>query len=470
MRFRNASLTQRILGAIALGLVVIGAMQVWYSERVLEQAILSQVRNQALLFLRGIERQLQRTPRSLKPQALQSLLTHAAEHGADERNFAVLALYFYDSNGKVTAHVPPGTFPDKPLDGRYGEVLRSGRPHLDGELERKIHPVSGQWVHSADVIIPVHIGGEVVGGLEAELDLGRTMATVRAIDDRYETELTVMLGVAGALLLMVVWGVVHRGLVRPVRRLGEVTHRIAGGDLTTRVDARSRDEIGFLGHAIDRMADSIESLFEEQEKAYLGTLKALAKALEAKDAYTASHSGRVARFSVMLGKRIGLDQTELQLLKQGALMHDLGKIGIPDAILNKPASLDDEEYEVMQSHPEFTYAIMKPLGRFKAFAEIARWHHERWDGKGYPDGLAGEEIPLLARIVAIADTWDAMTGDRVYRRGMEFEKAAAILESERHSGQWDPHLVSEFVQMVREEQETRNTVREDAEKAEEAGA
>jgi putative nucleotidyltransferase with HDIG domain len=164
---------------------------------------------------------------------------------------------------------------------------------------------------------------------------------------------------------------------------------------------------------VNHLANSVQELLHEQERTYMATLSALAQALEAKDPYTAAHSGRVSRYSVKLGRRLGLDADQLSLLKKGALMHDLGKIGIHDSILNKPSALTDEEYQEMKKHPVMSAAIMRPLKRFSSFAEIAAWHHERWDGTGYPDGLQGEEIPLLARIVAIADAWDAMTGDRV---------------------------------------------------------
>jgi HD-GYP domain-containing protein (c-di-GMP phosphodiesterase class II) len=195
----------------------------------------------------------------------------------------------------------------------------------------------------------------------------------------------------------------------------------------------------------------VEKLLEAQEEAYLQALKSLTQALQKKDRYTAGHSGRVKRYSLKLGERLALDAATLDLLGRGALIHDIGKIGIPDAVLNKPAPLDDEEFAVMQQHPGFTAAIMRPLVRFRAFAEIAAWHHERWDGAGYPDGLAGEAIPLLARIVAIADAWDAMTGDRIYRKGMPVEKALGILEAEADSGQFEPELIRTFIAMVREE-------------------
>jgi len=136
-------------------------------------------------------------------------------------------------------------------------------------------------------------------------------------------------------------------------------------------------------------------------------------------------------------------------------MHDLGKIGIADEVLNKAEPLNDHEYQLMCSHPTMTATIMRPLIRFKEFTDIAAWHHERWDGKGYPDGLAGENIPLLARIVSIADTWDAMTSNRIYRKSMTIEKALSILDAEKDSGQWDPQLVRAFIEMIKGEQEGR---------------
>jgi HD-GYP domain-containing protein (c-di-GMP phosphodiesterase class II) len=241
------------------------------------------------------------------------------------------------------------------------------------------------------------------------------------------------------------------GFTRPLRLLRDTAGAIADGDLSSRARVHRRDELGSLADSVNHMADSIEKLLQAQEDAQLQALKALTQALQKKDRYTAGHSGRVKHYSLKLGAQLGLDEATLDLLGRGALMHDIGKIGIPDAVLNKPSPLDDEEFSVMQQHPSFTAAIMRPLVRFRVFAEIAAWHHERWDGAGYPDGLAGEQIPLLARIVSIADAWDAMTGDRVYRKGMSVEKALGILEAEADAGQFDPQLIRLFIAMVRGE-------------------
>ena len=457
----HLTLGQRIVGLVAIGLAAVGVLQLLYSEHVLEEAILDQTKRQAAVFLRGVERELQDRPEPLARQGLRELLLRAVrdDHGYSE--FAVLQAYIYDLEGNVLAHTEPGEHPPREMTGYYADVVNRDVPYLGSEVEEYRDPTTGQATAATDVIIPLHVDGGVAGGIEVELDLGRTMQTVRQLDDRYEQYLVAMLVSAGLTLLALVAWVIYRGLVTPVRDLGTVTGRIAEGALTTRVEERGADEIRGLGRSINKMADNIQRLFDEQEQAYLGSLKSLMKALEAKDAYTASHSGRVTHFSLLLGRRVGVSETELELLKQGALMHDLGKIGIPDAILNKPGPLDDTEYEEMKKHPVYTYEIMKPLRSFRVFSDVARWHHERWDGAGYPDGLKGEEIPLLARIVAIADTWDAMTGDRVYRTGMPVERALSILEAERDAGQWDPHLLDHFITVVREGQKARQQTRED---------
>ena len=183
----------------------------------------------------------------------------------------------------------------------------------------------------------------------------------------------------------------------------------------------------------------------------MGILFALAKALEARDDNTSSHSLNVTRYSMLLGQHLGLHEEELRALSQGALLHDLGKIGIPDDILKKPGDLDEAEFEIIKKHPMLTSDILGTLETSDHFSAIARSHHERWDGNGYPDGLNGEGIPLLARIVAIADAWDAMTSNRVYRDAMSERIALNIMEKEKDWGQWDPYLIEKFIKLIRKE-------------------
>ena len=190
----------------------------------------------------------------------------------------------------------------------------------------------------------------------------------------------------------------------------------------------------------------------------MGILFALAKALEARDDDTASHSLNVTKYAMLLGRELGLTEEEMRILGQGAMLHDLGKIGIPDEILKKPGNLDAVEFERIKEHPRLTSEILAPLETSNHYSSIARSHHERWDGQGYPDGLNGEEIPLLARIVAVADAWDAMTSNRVYRAGMNDQAALAILEKEKDWGQWDPYLIDEFIKIIIRENESSYSI------------
>lgn len=171
---------------------------------------------------------------------------------------------------------------------------------------------------------------------------------------------------------------------------------------------------------------------------------ALAKAVEAKDAYTKGHVDRVASFASKLAKEAGLPDEEQHTLYMGGMLHDIGKIGVSDSILNKPGRLTDEEFEIIRKHPLIGEEICKPLNSISPFISIIKHHHEKLDGSGYPDSLKGDEIPVPARIMAIVDVYDALTSDRPYRKGMDREKALGILTEEADRGWWDKNLLAKF--------------------------
>ncbi len=188
----------------------------------------------------------------------------------------------------------------------------------------------------------------------------------------------------------------------------------------------------------------LKDLYDDLDKSE-SIVFTLAETLEAKDAYTRGHSERVAYYSGVIGEAIGLSLVELRDLRRGCKLHDIGKIGVRDEVLNKRDRLTAEELSHIRSHPEQGYEICKSLKSLKAVLPVIRYHHERFDGKGWPEGLKGLDIPLYARICSITDAYDAMTSDRSYRRGMTPLQAAAILERELLSGQWDPELTEIFI-------------------------
>ncbi len=175
----------------------------------------------------------------------------------------------------------------------------------------------------------------------------------------------------------------------------------------------------------------------------------LAEMLEAKDIYTRGHSERVARYSTALAKFMGLSDLEQETIRRGALLHDIGKIGVSETILNKPDRLSQEELAHVRSHPARGCEICKALKSLQNSLPIIRHHHERIDGKGYPDGISLGEISLGARIVAVCDSYDAMTSNRPYRKGIAPLEAIKIFEKEMNLGQWDPKIVEEWMKLVK---------------------
>ena len=203
---------------------------------------------------------------------------------------------------------------------------------------------------------------------------------------------------------------------------------------------------------VPQLATALESadLIEQVRKTHLATIAALSRSMEAKDYYTGGHTERVAEVAVALARRLGFAGPDLDAIEVGALLHDIGKIGIPERILHKPASLDEEEWKVMKEHPIISEYILSGVDLPEIVLHIARHSHESFDGSGYPDGLAGEAIPLAARIVLVADAFDALTSDRPYRPGRHVH--AALEEIRAHAGtQFCPHVVTALDSVAREE-------------------
>jgi putative nucleotidyltransferase with HDIG domain len=193
------------------------------------------------------------------------------------------------------------------------------------------------------------------------------------------------------------------------------------------VPTPSIQELDVLTESFNRLMGNLVEARSETDAAYLGAIGALAAALDARDPYTAGHSERVSALSVEIGRGLALDAAALDVLRLGALLHDVGKIGISDAILGKPSPLTEVEFEAIKRHTVLGAHILRPVGFLHPHIPIVELHHERIDGAGYPHGLRGDEIPLPARIVHVADAYDAMTTARAYRAGLPAEEALAEL-------------------------------------------
>lgn len=234
-----------------------------------------------------------------------------------------------------------------------------------------------------------------------------------------------------------------RGFCRRLTRLNDAIDEIAAGNMNIVVPESGQDEVTVLAQRINKLAVTLSN---EREEMLLSAIESLVAALEAKDSYTYGHSSQVSTIANAIASKIGLSEHERFFVRIAALLHDIGKIGIPEQILNKPGQLDREERRVIEQHPEIGAKILKGIPALVRVTEIVKHHHARWDGKGYPEALAGEEIPLGARIIAIADTYQAMTSDRPYRNGLLGN--IAMDELCRCAGsQFDPSLVGVFAEV-----------------------
>jgi HD-GYP domain-containing protein (c-di-GMP phosphodiesterase class II) len=217
----------------------------------------------------------------------------------------------------------------------------------------------------------------------------------------------------------------------------------------TRPNAFDEDDAMLVRTVADQVSAALRSarLYASVEQAYLDTAEALASALEAKDAYTAAHSRSIAENAEAVGRVLGMDPAEVRMLRFGAAFHDIGKLAVPGAILNKPGRLTDEERALVERHTVIGEQIIAPIDFLAPVRALVRHGHERWDGAGYPDGLAGEDIPLGARIIFACDAYDAMTTNRPYRSALSATEAKAELTT--HAGkQFDPAVVEALLEVL----------------------
>src|SRR6266852_4406503 len=220
------------------------------------------------------------------------------------------------------------------------------------------------------------------------------------------------------------------GISGPIRGLAASTRAISRGEFHQRSPVRGASEISELAENFNKMAGDIEEYIErlkeaaeENRELFIGSIRMLAAAIDEKDPYTRGHSGRVAKYSTLIGQELGLTMEELDKLRIAALLHDVGKIGVEDRVLKKPGSLTPEEFGLMKQHTVKGANIMRPVSQLKEMLPGIELHHEHMDGRGYPYGLQGQQIPLMARIIGVADTLDAMTTNRPYQSAMELDYA-----------------------------------------------
>lgn len=259
-------------------------------------------------------------------------------------------------------------------------------------------------------------------------------------------QITIMTGLL--LLLVIMFGVNLSILItHPIMQLVDASKKVKAGDLEVNVKSVSKDELALLTENFNQMIISMRDSKNQILASYDSTLEGWSKALEYRNEETKGHTDRVLKLMVKAARDLGIEESKMDHIRRGALLHDIGKMGIPDVILNKPHALTEEEQNIMQRHPVYACEMLKDIEFLKPALNIPFCHHEHWDGTGYPQGLKGEEIPIEARIFALVDAWDAITTDRPYRSAMTKEEAVNTIRSEIGS-HFDPGIAERFLKLV----------------------
>jgi HD-GYP domain-containing protein (c-di-GMP phosphodiesterase class II) len=335
-------------------------------------------------------------------------------------------VYVVDNRGRLIAHSDP----NKPLAADVFQ-LDIVRPFLGSNAGGTVPfaipaPGGARKMLGTYMPVPDNSGWGVVVQVEEE------KAFFTALQLKRWAYLLIVVVTA---LAIVLGSLFARQISQPIQKLAEGARRLAGGNYDTRVSIRSENEVGVLADAFNLMGEEIQKAIEQIRRAaetnkelFMGSIRMLANAIDEKDPYTRGHSERVAYYSACVAKHLGMSPEDVERVHLSGIIHDVGKIGIEDKILRKAAALTEEEYEIMKQHPTKGAHILEAVPLLKDMAGDGLKHHENVDGSGYPEGLRGQEIPLLGRIVSVADAFDAMTTDRPYSKAMTFEAAVARLK------------------------------------------
>lgn len=331
------------------------------------------------------------------------------------------------------------SFPGERYDARaYPEMLKASRePRVDTRLS------SDAW-------------GRFLSGYAPVLDKNNNPVAILGIDIDAEDVYLLQKGLLSRGIFVLLMGflfalglgaIFSMRIINPIRKLIEGTKKVAGGNLEYRVEVSSHDELGRLAESFNRMSLSLKESREKLQDYFYRVVKAMVRSLEAKDAYTSGHSERVGEYAYRIASAMGMPGEKAELLKKAAQLHDIGKIGIPEEILNKKGGLSDEEFGIIRRHPEVGEEILKPVFLESEMLSVVRSHHERYDGKGYPDGLKPEQSGIFAQIVSVADAYDAMTSTRSYRHKMPREEAVARVKAGAGT-QFNPEVVEAFCRIA----------------------
>ncbi len=355
------------------------------------------------------------------------------------KTFAQITLYAHDGSVLYsTLPFPQGLTPEAVAQTISYKDVSSTKRDLTGQRDLEVSNIP-----FAEILGSWEVRGDEELGV-----LGVALSQNAVVQASTSSRWRIFFLVASANFLIILVGInLANTITRPLLQLVQASVKVSKGNLDVRVSAQSNDEISILTESFNTMVATLHQSQMDLINAYDNTLEGWAKALELRDKETEGHSERVTNLTLKFAEALGVQGEALVNIRRGALLHDIGKMGVPDAILRKPGALDEHERRIMEQHPQNAYNMLKHIDYLQAALEIPYCHHEKWDGTGYPRGLKGEAIPLSARMFAIVDVFDALTSDRPYRKAIAIEDAAAYLKA--YSGShFDPGIVDTFMRVL----------------------
>jgi HD-GYP domain-containing protein (c-di-GMP phosphodiesterase class II) len=364
-----------------------------------------------------------------------------AKLAMDMRAKTFAQITFYDPTGRViysTLPSPVAIAPETAAQTISFKDIQSTRRTLPGKRNLEV------------ANIPF---AEILGTWEVRRShelgvLGVALSQNAVVESSTSSRWRIFFLVASANFLIILLGVkLANTITQPLLKLVQASVKVSTGNLDVQVKAETNDEISILTESFNTMVASLNQSQKDLIKAYDSTLEGWAKALELRDKETEGHSERVTNLTIRLAEAMGIQGEALLNVRRGALLHDIGKMGVPDAILHKNGPLDEDERTIIQRYPQSAYDMLKHIEYLQAALEIPYCHHEKWDGTGYPRRLQGQEIPLAARLFAIVDVYDALISDRPYRKALPREEVIAYLKSQSGS-HFDPDALQLFLKVL----------------------
>ncbi len=364
-----------------------------------------------------------------------------AKLAMDVRAKTFAQITFYDTMGQViysTLPTPVDLTPELAAHTISFKDIQSTRRALPGQRDLEV----------ANIPFAEILGSWEVRGDQEIGVMGIALSQNAVVQSSTNSRWRIFFLVTSANFLIILVGInLANRITKPLLQLVQASIKVSTGNLDVQVQAATNDEISILTESFNAMVTSLNQSQKDLLNAYDGTLEGWAKALELRDKETEGHSERVTHLTVKLAEARGIQGESLINVRRGALLHDIGKMGTPDAILHKNGPLDPQERNIIQQHPQHAYDMLKHINYLQPALEIPYCHHEKWDGTGYPRGLKGEEIPVAARLFAIVDVYDALVSDRPYRKAMPREEVLAYLRSQSGT-HFDPAVVDLFLKVL----------------------